>query len=67
MNDAMDTEREILPPTSDDIEAHARDTVTAMRAAGTDRPDIERALVEGARRHARFVEGAIMPEGEAEK
>ncbi len=46
---------EIAPPTSDDPETHARNAVEAMRVAGTDRPDIERALLGAGRAHARVL------------
>ena len=51
----MTLDYEITPPTSDDPEAHARDAVEAMRANGTDRPDVERVLVGAGRAHARVL------------
>ncbi len=53
----------VARPVSDDPETHARDAVEAMRVAGTDRPDIERALLGAGRAHARVL---ARIDGEAE-
>ena len=53
---AMHTEPEILSSIPDDPETHARDAIEAMRATGTDRPNVERAILAAGRGHARVLE-----------
>ena len=47
------------PASLDDPQVQAREAVEAMREAGTLTPEVERALLGGAKRHARFVNDVI--------
>ena len=56
MQNEPDRTTDTIPSGPEAPEDQAREAVEAMRAGGTDRPDVERAILDAGRQHAGFLE-----------